>query len=111
MSKASSGHVVAALRQQVEIIDNGRISLDSLWRAAGRPAGKDPKSWAELASPLISGFADYFSRLSRGVGRTVDKGPLLWQWDAEDSDPWRTGDLMSVSDVAQIYAAFLEAEA
>lgn len=109
MSRTGSGLAVATLKQQVEIIDSGTISLDSLWRAAGEPAGKDPRAWASLASPLVASLADYLATVSRG--KTTRKGepaPIIWEWQAADSDPWHKGDLMSVPYVAQIYAAFLD---
>jgi hypothetical protein len=104
------GLAVASLRQQAEIIDSGTISLDSLWRAAGEPSGKDPRAWAQLASPLVSGFADYLAKLSQATGRPSEEHPILWEWNDGDGDPWRTGDLMSVAHIAHVYAAFLDAE-
>jgi hypothetical protein len=110
MMKTLPGLALASLRQQAEIIASDTISLDSLWRAAGSPPGKDPRSWAELASPLVSGFAHYVARLSGPPVRPSDPDPVLWEWDDDDSDPWRTGDLMSVSHIASIYAAYLDDE-
>ena len=55
-----------ALRQQVEFLGDGQVSLDSLWRAWGSPAGHDPRRWAELAAPLLGGFAAYLANLESG---------------------------------------------
>ncbi len=109
MAKTGIGLAISTLKQQVEIIDSGTISLDSLWRAAGEPAGKDPRAWATLASPLVTGFADYLAKISREASRSAEASSVLWEWKQADSDPWRTGDLMSNPDIAQIYAAFLDA--
>ena len=92
---APIGLAEATLRQQIEIFEGRDISLDSLWRAAGCPAGRDPHSWAERASPLIAGFAGYRANLAEDAGRRRDTRPVLWEWHAEDGDPWRTGDLMT----------------
>lgn len=107
----SIGLAEATLRQQIEIFEGDGISLDSLWRAAGCPAGRDPRTWAELAAPLIAGFARYRAHLARGSGRLPDDRPVLSDWHAEDGDPWRTGDLMTNDLIARIYAAYLDAEA
>jgi hypothetical protein len=98
-----------ALRQQVEIFGGDAISLDHLWRSSGSPFGKDPRTWTELASPLIAGFAAYLTRVAgpRPAARG-EQQPLIWEWSASDSDPWRRGDLMSIYLLARIYAAFLD---
>jgi hypothetical protein len=33
---------------------------------------------------------------------------LLWTWDAEHSEPWRAGDLMTNALIARVYAAHLD---
>jgi hypothetical protein len=98
-----------ALRQQVEICGSGSISLDSLWRATGCPSGRDPRAWIKLATPLVSGFAVYQSYFYLGADGPIEDEPLLWEWEAEDSDPWRRGDLMTSSLIARVYATFLDA--
>jgi hypothetical protein len=63
MSRRISSLARLALRQQVEFLGDGQVSLDSLWRAWGSPHGHDPRSWSELAAPLLSGFAAYLANL------------------------------------------------
>jgi hypothetical protein len=109
MATSTVGLAEATLRQQIEIFEGRAISLDSLWRAAGCPTGRDPRTWAELAGPLIAGFAGYRANLAAHAGRPQDARPVLWEWHAEDGDPWRTGDLMTNDLVARIYATFLDA--
>ena len=96
-----------ALRQQVEFLGGGQVSLDSLWRAWGSPAGHDPRKWSELAAPLLSGFAAYLANLE-----TADRAPegaqLLWVWQEESKDPWHSGDLMSHEFIAWAYATYLD---
>lgn len=104
------GLAVATLKQQVEIFGSETISLDSLWRAAGRPTGKDPRTWTALASPVVRGLDDYRAQLARVAGCPREDRPLVWQWDAHDGDPWRTGDLMTAGLIAQLYADYLDAD-
>lgn len=99
-----------ALEQQVEFFGGDQVSLDSLWRSWGSPAGRDPRAWSALAAPLISGFAAYLSNLDRDA-RSVDESRLLWIWDDESKDPWRTGDLMGHQLVAGAYATYLDGHA
>jgi hypothetical protein len=96
-----------ALEQQVEFFGGDQVSLDSLWRSWGSPAGHDPRAWSGLAAPLISGFAEYLGNLD-GDGRSVDESRLLWIWEDDSKDPWRTGDLMSHELVARAYATYLD---
>src|SRR4051812_30893743 len=111
MATSTVGLAEATLRQQIEIFEGRDISLDSLWRAAGCPAGRDPRAWAELATPLIAGFAGYRANLAGRAGRRQVGRSVLWEWHAEDGDPWRTGDLMTNDLIARIYASYLDAEA
>jgi hypothetical protein len=101
-----------ALSRQVEIFGGLQISLDSLWREAGCPDDRDPRTWARLAEPLLRGYADYIAAVhpldSQSVGESIR--PLLWTWNGDSKDPWRSGDLMTISTVAWVYAAFLEFE-
>jgi hypothetical protein len=97
-----------ALTQQVEFFGGDQVSLDSLWRAWGSPARHDPRLWSELAAPLLSGFAGYLANLSSLGGPRVEASRLLWIWDDESKDPWRTGDLMSHEFIASAYAAYLD---
>jgi hypothetical protein len=96
-----------ALKQQVEFFGGDQVSLDSLWRTWGSPAGHDPRAWSELAAPLISGFSDYLGNLD-GDGGSADDFRLLWIWQEESKDPWRTGDLMSHEFIAWAYATYLD---
>jgi hypothetical protein len=94
-----------ALRQQVELLGDGQISLDSLWRAWGSPDGHDPRRWSELAAPLLAGFAAYAAKLR---SRAPDESRLLWSWDEESKDPWHSGDTMSHEFIAWAYATYLD---
>ena len=85
------------------------MSLNSLWRAVGSPDGHDPERWAELAGPLLAGFSE-LSRPAREHRRLVvrlQRG-VLWTWEDESKDPWRTGDLMSHELIAWVYASHLD---
>jgi hypothetical protein len=97
-----------AVRQQVEIFGGDQVSLNSLWRAIGSPAGHDPDRWAELAAPLLAGFSTYLDRLENHGGSPTDSSRLLWIWEDESKDPWRTGDLMSHELIAWVYANHLD---
>ena len=64
-----------ALRQQVEIFGGDQVSLDSLWRSVASPAGHDPRSWSELAAPLLSGFSAYLGdSTARRTRRRIRRG-------------------------------------
>jgi hypothetical protein len=102
------GLAESALIEQIEIVGDSSISLDSLWRAAGCPVGREPHAWITLARSLLEGFADYFASLPRGGPLHPADRPLLWTWDAEHSEPWRAGDLMTNALVARVYAAYLD---
>ena len=104
MTRDGSGTAAHALRQQVEIFGRGGVSLTSLWRAAGRPEGHDPRTWSLLAQPLIAGYARYAAEIDPG-----STGPVVWSWSGEDGEPWHVGDLMARGDLAHIYAAYLDA--
>jgi hypothetical protein len=97
-----------ALKQQVEFFGGGQVSLDSLWRAWGSPAGRDPRIWSELAAPLLSGFAAYLGNLDGDPARPAEASRLLWIWEDESKDPWRSGDLMSHEFIAWAYATYLD---
>jgi len=97
-----------ALRQQVEIFGGDQVSLDSLWRSVASPAGHDPRRWSDLAAPLLSGFSTYLERLDAAPDSTADPSRLMWIWEDESKDPWRTGDLMSHEFIAWTYAAYLD---
>jgi len=97
-----------ALKQQVEIFGGDQVSLDSLWRAAESPEGQDPRTWSELAAPLLSGFASYLGNLDGSARRSADPSRLLWIWDDDSKDPWRTGDLMADEFIAWAYATYLD---
>ena len=109
MKTIPAGLAQAVLEQQVEIFEDRGISLDSLWRAVGCPAGREPRAWVELADPLIAGYAGYLGHLASGAGHRSGEIPVVWVWDAEDGDPWRAGDLMTVGIIARAYADYLDA--
>ena len=98
-----------AVRQQVEIFGGNQVSLNSLWRTVGSPEGHDPDRWAELAAPLLAGFSTYLDRLENDGGLPGGgSSRLLWIWEDESKDPWRTGDLMSHELIAWVYASHLD---
>ena len=104
MTRDVGGAAGQAFRQQVEIFGRGGVSLTSLWRAAGRPAGHDPKAWSLWAQPLIAGYARYLADLD-----PASTGPVVWTWSGDDGEPWHVGDLMARGDLAHVYAAYLDA--
>lgn len=110
MATTSVGQAETVLRQQVEIFGASGISLDSLWRAAGEPDGCQPRVWTSIAEPLLSGFAGYQTNLRRTLVIPPGEPTVLWTWDAESSEPWRTGDLMSNAWIARIYAIYLDGQ-
>ena len=108
MSIKHVGWARVALRQQVEFFGGDQVSLDSLWRSVASPAGHDPHRWAELAAPLLSGFSTYLDRVDQGTESKPGSTRLLWIWEEESKDPWRTGDLMSHEFIAWTYATYLD---
>jgi len=99
--------VETLLNQQIELIGPA-VSLDSLWRAAGSPTEHSPRNWMELAAPLLAGFSRYLANLPEITIAMDGDRQLLWVWDGEDGEPWRTGDIMCHELLARIYAAYLE---
>lgn len=95
------------LRQQVELLGGGQVSLDSLWRAWGSPDGHDPRRWSELAAPLLSGFAAYLASVDGDDG-DPEVGRLLWVWRGDSKDPWHSGDTMGHEFIAWAYATYLD---
>lgn len=108
MTTRIPGLAELALRQQVEIFGRDRVSLDSLWRAAGQPADRDPRTWSRLAAPLLEGFSRYFAELQSLDDHRAGSTPALDVWEGDDGDPWRRGDLMAVDLLARVYASFLD---
>ncbi len=108
MGLGSESWARTILRQQVEIFGEEQVSLDSLWRAVGSPRGHDPRRWAELAAPLLAGYATYLGRLDGETDRAADPSRSLWIWRDDSKDPWRTGDLMTHELIASAYASYLD---
>ncbi len=108
MRSETIGLAQVAVRQQVEIFGAEQVSLNSLWRAVGSPAGQEPERWAEVAAPLLAGFAAYFERLETIGGSPVAGTRSLWIWEDDSKDPWRTGDVMSHELIALVYASHLD---
>jgi hypothetical protein len=106
----SSGLAETALIEQIEIVGESRISLDSLWRAAGCPGDREPDAWVALAQPLFEGFAAYFACLPRGGAELNGHKPMFWTWSEERSEPWQSGDLMTNALIARVYAAYLDTD-
>jgi hypothetical protein len=105
-----AGLAETALNEQIEIVGENRISLDSLWRAAGCPGGREPDAWATLAQPLFEGFSGYFASLPRGGAGYTGHRPVLWRWDEARSEPWQAGDLMTNALIARVYAVYLDTD-
>ncbi len=108
MRSETIGLARLAVRQQVEIFGGDQVSLNSLWRAVGSPAGHEPERWAEVAGPLLAGFTAYLERLEGFGGMPAGELRLLWTWEDESKDPWCTGDLMGHELVALVYASHLD---
>ena len=108
MTTKTSGWAKTALRQQIEIFGEDQVSLDSLWRSVDSPDGHDPRRWSVTATPLLAGFSAYLDRLQGNMDRAADPSRLLWLWDGESKDPWRTGDLMTHEFIAWAYATYLD---
>jgi hypothetical protein len=108
MRSETIGLARLAVRQQVEIFGAQQVSLNSLWRAVGSPEGQEPKRWAEVAAPLVSGFSAYFDRIETIGGSPDAETRPLWTWEDESKDPWHTGDLMSHELIALVYASHLD---
>jgi hypothetical protein len=108
MSMTPTTPAEVVLRQQVEIFGKDCVSLDSLWRAVGEPGGFEPRAWASLAEPLLAGFRRYLAKRESGHVIPSDDQPVLWTWDAQDSEPWRAGDLMTNDWIARVYASYLD---
>jgi hypothetical protein len=108
MHRETIGWARLALKQQVEIFGGDQVSLDSLWRSVASPTGHDPRAWSELACPLLAGFSAYLDRLGEERESNGGLARLLWIWEDESKDPWRTGDLMSHQLIAWTYAGYLD---
>ena len=110
MRSETIGLARLAVRQQVEIFGGDQVSLSSLWRAVGSPRGREPEQWAEIAAPLLTGFAAYLHRLEILGASASESSRGLWTWEDESKDPWLTGDLMSHELIAWVYASHLDSE-
>ena len=108
MPSETIGLARLAVRQQVEIFGAEQVSLNSLWRAVGSPAGQEPERWAEVAAPLLAGFAAYLERLETIGGSPAGGTRSLWTWEEDSKDPWHTGDVMSHELIALVYASHLD---
>jgi hypothetical protein len=108
MRSETIGLAQLAVRQQVEIFGSEQVSLNSLWRAVDSPAGQEPERWAEVAAPLLAGFAAYLDRLETIGGSPRAGARSLWTWEEDSKDPWRTGDVMSHELIALVYASHLD---
>jgi hypothetical protein len=109
MMMRASGSAAEALRRQVEILGGGWISLSDLWRAAGRPEGRNPETWLILAAPLIAGLTVYLDGLAMSEGQSgAGDDRLLCPWEGKDAEPWRRGDLMARGLIARAYAEYLD---
>ncbi len=110
MRRKVDGWAKKALKQQIEIFGEDQVSLDSLWRAVASPCGHDPRSWADMANPLLAGFATYRRRLQGETDTDTDSDttPLLWIWREGSKDPWLTGDVMTHEFIAWAYASYLD---
>ena len=65
----------------------------------------------ESAVPLIAGFRHYLENLPGRGDDIGDGGKLLWVCNGEDSEPWRTGEVMTHEFLARVYTAYLDSAA
>ena len=109
MSIKHVGWARLALRQQVEFFGGDQVSLDSLWRSVGSPAGHDPQRWSELEPRCCRDFPPTSIECIKGR----KPSPLQRNWCGSGTkiskDPWRTGDHMSHEFIAWTYATYLDA--
>jgi hypothetical protein len=107
MITKAAGQAARALAQQVEICGGGEVSLDNLWRVAGRPPGHDPRTWLQLAEPLVDGYGSYRAKVGPAAPE-IPRGRVVWIWAGDSKEPWREGDLMSGQLLAIAYAIYLD---
>jgi hypothetical protein len=91
--------------------DGYGYSLDSLWRACGCPAGKDPATWLVLARPVLEALEDYHAAWTGGeMGAFLSIEVSTWERKpGEPPDPyWEHGDSMASHVVADLYAGYLD---
>ncbi len=102
--------VESLLTQQIELIGPAAVSLDSLWRAAGCPSERSPRKWLQVAAPLVAGFARYLENVPDNAAADIatPEGQLVWVWEGEDGEPWRSGDVMTHELLARVYALYLD---
>src|SRR5258708_38853264 len=108
MTASSPRTVSSLLKQQVDILGPEAVSLDSLWRAAGSPSDQSPRRWITQAVPLITGFLRYHTSVPGRPIKANNVTDLLWSWNGESSETWRTGDILTHELLARVYAAYLE---
>jgi hypothetical protein len=112
MTQSLSFTVEALLARQIELIGPAAVSVDSLWRASGCPSERDPRKWMELAAPLIAGSCRYLENIPASrLGEIAEGAKLLWVCNGEDSEPWRTGDVMTHELLARSYGSSLDSAA
>jgi hypothetical protein len=96
---------LAAARQDMKAQgfhnDGYGYSLDSLWRAAGGPAGKDPATWLALARPVLEALGAYHAAWTGGEMESFLSVEVS-TWDREH------GDSMAGNVVAALYAGYLD---
>jgi hypothetical protein len=108
MEVSSTSRVGSLLEQQIDLFGAEAVSLDSLWRAAGSPTDESPREWLAQAVPLIAGFLRYQTSVPGRPIKANNVTDLVWSWHGENSEPWRTGDLLAHELLARVYAAYLE---
>jgi hypothetical protein len=108
MAVSSNSKVGSRLEQQIDLFGPEAVSLDSLWRAAGSPSDQSPRRWLAQAVPLIAGFLRYHTSVPGRPIKANNVSDLVWSWNGENSEPWRTGDFLTHELLARVYAAYLE---
>jgi hypothetical protein len=115
------GRAQASLRHQADDLGSDHVfSLDACWRAVGSPAGREPPTRGNRASPLIPSLKAYY----REIGRDLPEGDPDHPWrpgemgvvsspngDSEVDDAFQAGDLTTNLHRAGIYADFLDGRA
>ncbi len=107
-------------REEIHCLSvRGIISLHSMWRTVGCPAGKDPASWLaipEVRDHLLSGE---FSGWGLKRKTTVADLVLTLEWArptctvaqlVNETESFWFGDMLAMPEVAYVYARFLDGD-
>ncbi|WP_422931410.1 hypothetical protein [Singulisphaera sp. PoT] len=88
------------------------INATRMWRAVGSPAGYDPKTWLELAKPIVHGLSAYVEKLRALPGEfdddfDIDFNVFTQRVDVEHRGE-RAGDDIFAFVLAYAYACLLD---